>query len=611
MAVRAALPGFLIFFFLGASTLFAITLEELDPNREWKLKDLVISGNDHIGTSELEENLTTLPRPWYAPWRPRPAFDPAVFASDLELLSRLYRNKGYYEASITHDIEVDSADNLVTAKIMISEGAPVQLAELTVDLVDAPELQPDLDTLIPKLPLRRGKIFTVEDYQKSEQQLKTFFYDNGRALVKIERRAEVVLDVHEARVFYTLTAGPLTNFGATVVEGLKNVEQDVVFKELTYNEGDKFSGAALRNTERNLRDLDLFSQIEVAPEPSAQNPDMVPIKIRLEEKPWREIRIGIGYGTEDQLRGQIRWRNNNWLGGGRRLEVGAKASFIARELDLHFLQPHFLGAKNRLLVNIGPQQFTEPGYSLNATRLRPSFERHFSDQLTGFVAYRLEFDHLSDVSLPTQDALADFQSKGWLSALSSGVVWNKTDNLLNPTTGWILSFMAEQVGSFLGGSFDFFKLQGEVKGYYPLAEKTVFASRFRLGFAEPMHNGEEVPLFERFYAGGSNSVRGYGRSLLGPRSSSNDPIGGRSLIEGSLEFRQQFTEKIGGALFVDFGQVSLRSFDVPIGDLKFSGGLGARYATPVGPVRLDVAFPFNPPPRNRSWQINFSIGQAF
>jgi outer membrane protein assembly factor BamA len=238
-------------------------------------------------------------------------------------------------------------------------------------------------------------------------------------------------------------------------------------------------------------------------------------------------------------------------------------------------------------------------------------ERKFTEYLTGFLAYRLEYDQLTEVSDATAAVLEEFESNGMLSGLSTGLTWNTADDPFNPTRGWTLSFVGEQVGSFLGGRFDFYKLVGEAKGYYPLAEKTVLAARLKIGFAEPFNGSREVPLFERFYAGGSAGVRGYERHRLGPLSASDDPVGGRSLAEGSLELRQQFLEKLGGALFLDFGQVSLRSFDVPFDDLRFATGFGIRYATPVGPLRLDIGFPFRPPSGDRSWQIHFSIGQSF
>jgi outer membrane protein assembly factor BamA len=275
----------------------------------------------------------------------------------------------------------------------------------------------------------------------------------------------VILDGHVANVFYTLNAGPQTQFGTTTVEGLKNVEESVILQELTYKPGDQFSGTVLRTTEKNLRELDLFSQIVIEPQPSP--PDTaVPVKIRLEEKPPREIRVGLGVGTEDKVRGQIRWRNNNWLGGARRLEVGAKASFIARELDIHFLQPHFLAPENRFMVTFGPQQFDEPGYFLNSTRLQPRLERKFTDRFTGFLAYRLEYDNLSEVPDASLRALRPFDQKGLLSGLSAGLLWNNANDPLNPTSGWTLSFGGEEVGGFLGGRFDLYKLQSEVRRYY-------------------------------------------------------------------------------------------------------------------------------------------------
>jgi outer membrane protein insertion porin family/translocation and assembly module TamA len=606
---RAARLLFLLALF-WLEPLPAIPVDALDPGREWRVKDVIITGNEQFSDGELEEILATKTRDWYAFWRSRPHFDPAAFAADLERLARFYQGHGHYEAKISHDLEVDPEAGGVVVKIMLDEGEPVRVGRISLEVVDAPELKPELEALLPKLPLKEGEIFSETAYQVTETGLRAFLYDKSRARVEVQRKAEVILERREARVFYTVKAGPETRFGPTTIEGLKDVSEEIVSRELAYKPGEPFSGQALRESEQNLRQLDLFSLVRFDLEKSSQDPTTVPIGVALAEKPPREIRVGIGYGTEDQLRGQVRWRHNNWLGGARRLEIGAKASFIEREVDLSFIQPHFLGAKNRFLLNLKPHQLDEPGFFLNATRLQTRIERKFTRNLTGFIGHRVEYDRLDEVSDLTIARLDDFEREGLLSGLSMGALWNRADDPLNPTKGWTLSFSAEQVGGFLGGDFHFFKLQGEAKAYYSLAAKTVLASRLKLGFADPFDRGKEVPLFERFYAGGSTSVRGYDRHRLGPLAG-DDPLGGRSLIEGSVELRQQFTKELGGALFIDFGQVSVRSFKVPVDDLRFSGGFGVRYSTPVGPLRLDIGFPFRPPRDDPSWQIHFSVGQSF
>ncbi|HWO40784.1 MAG TPA: outer membrane protein assembly factor BamA [Candidatus Eisenbacteria bacterium] len=592
--------------------LWAVPVQNLDPGIEWHVAEIKLTGNERFGDAQLKAILSTKERPWYAPWQRRPVFEPAVFSADLERLKRFYESRGYYGASVSYDLIVDEKTARVVANIDIDEGEPVEVAEVFVEVIGAPELEGDLRSLVPELPLREGELFSEEAYQQSEAKIREYLYDRGRARVEIERRAEVLLDRREARVSYRVRPGPSSIFGETTVTGLKDVAAEIMLRERPYKRGDPFSGQALRDLERNLRQLELFSQIQIEVKPAPpDNPAAVPIEIRVEEAPPREILVGLGYGSEEQLRGQLRWRHNNWLGGGRKLDLGVKVSFIERELNLAFVQPHLLSPKNRLLLNFGPKQFDEPGFFLTTVRLQPRLERKFTERLTGFINYRLDYDQLSDVPAATRRALRDFASAGFVSGLSTGLIWNRTNDPLDPRRGWTLSFNAEQAGGFLGGDFDFFKLGGEGAAYYPLLENTVLASRVRLGFAEPFSGTREVPLFERLFAGGTTSVRGYERYMLGPLTREDDPIGGRSLVEGSIELRHRFTEKIGGAVFLDFGQVSVRSFDLPVDDLRFSAGFGVRYATPVGPLRLDLGFPFRPPPGGPSWQIHFTIGPAF
>ena len=251
----------------------------------------------------------------------------------------------------------------------------------------------------------------------------------------------------------------------------------------------------------------------------------------------------------------------------------------------------------------------EETYLRNVGRFAPRLEHRFSTTLTGFVGYRLEYNKLNDIDAATVLALGEIQRKGFLSGPSAGFVWNTADDPLNPKKGEVVALVADHAG--WGGEFSFYKITAEAKKYIELGWQTVFATRLKLGLADAIGADKNLPLFERFYSGGEKSVRGYGRRRLGPLSASDDPLGGLSLVEGSLELRRPIWKEFNGALFIDFGQVSKRSFDLPFGDLQFSQGFGVSYATPVGPLRLDVGFPFKPPRGDKSWQIHFSIGAYF
>ncbi len=589
----------------------ALQVDDLDPDKDWVTAAVEISGNSNFSTSQLRGDMVTTTRAWYIPWRSRPRFDPVAFKTDIERLQRFYRAQGYYEAQVSYDLQADDKQDRVTVHITVNEGEPVQVSQVTLQVTDEPALAPTLEALRSELPLSKGSIFTEEHYLEAESKIKARFLDlhYGRAVVT--RKATVIVEQHAVEVSYTVEAGPSTVFGETTVEGTQLVDPKIVSRELTYKAGEPFSSTEINESRKNLLKLDLFGVVRFLEEDSPSDPSIIPMRVKVSEKPFREWQAGIGYGTEDQVRAQVRWKHNNWLGDGRKLDVQVRVSSLVRTIELNFLQPHVFGRDNRFSLTISPQQLDEPGYLLNMTRIQPRFERDFTRHLTGFVAYRLEYDHLNKVPEATVQALTDFQRKGVLSGLSTGLTWNTTDDPLNPTRGGRVLFSIEKVGGPLGGDFEFIKMQGEVRRYHLIAPRTVLAGRLKLGFADPSGKSDEIPLFERFYAGGINSVRGYDRHRLGPISASNDPIGGRSLIEGSLELRYQFTEKFGGILFLDFGQVSLRSYDVPIDNLKFATGFGVLYTTPVGPVLLALGFPFDPPRRDQAWQVHFSIGQFF
>jgi outer membrane protein insertion porin family len=586
----------------------AVLVDALDPTRQWKVARIEFSGNEKFSDGQLRDVMVTKERPWYRFWGERPAFDAVTFTTDLERLRRFCEAEGYYSAALSYDLDVNREQERIAVRIQVQEGAPVVIADIDVAVKTKAEQKPPLPD---QLPVKSGAVFREEEYQQGEQALRTSLLNGGYAHVQTERKAEVNIDEQQARIHYGVEPGPIAFFGATAVKGTETVDPEIVLRELGYEPGEQYSLAKVAESREKLLALDLFSTVRVGPAQAQGTPTVLPMEVEVAEKAHREVRLALGYSTEDQFRTQLEWRHVNWLGGGRRLSAQVKYSSIALAAAINFVQPHFLTARSQGSMKLGYDQEKEETYRRNVGRFMPRIDHRFSPTWTAFLGYRVEHNKLNDIANATQAALGDIRREGIVSGPTAGVIWNTSDDPFNPKKGHVLALTLDQAGAIWGGQYSFYKIAAEAKKYIDIGWSTVFASRLKLGLADAIGSKKNFPLFERFFSGGEKSVRGYGRRRLGPLTAADDPLGGLSLVEGSLELRRPIWQELNGALFVDFGQVSTRSFDVPFDDLQFSTGFGLAYATPVGPIRLDVGFPFKPPRGDRAWQIHFSIGAYF
>jgi outer membrane protein assembly complex protein YaeT len=591
-------------------SVLAAAIADLDPARQWKVARIEFFGNEKFSGDELRDAMVTKQRPWFRFWDDLPEFDPVTFETDLERVRRYYESRGYYEAAVTYDLDVDAEHSAVAARISVREGEPVLIGAIDVQVaLKTPDQKPP--ALPDELPVKRGEVFRESEYQQAEQVLRNSLLEAGYAHTQSERRAEVDLAEQRAHIRYGLQPGPITYFGETTIKGLDKVEPELIQREIRYETGEIYSLKKVTETRERLLALELFGTVRVAPAQTQGMPSTLPMEIEVAEKANREVRLALGYGTEDQFRTQLEWRHLNWLGGGRRLSVLAKYSSIKLSSAINLVQPHLFSRDTQGALQLSYDQEDEETYLRNVARFLPRLDHRFSPALTGFVGYRVEYDKLNDIAAATRAALGEIRREGVVSGPTVGLVWNTSDDPFNPKKGHVMSLTLDQAGAIWGGPFKFFKITGEAKKYIDIGWSTVFASRLKLGLADAIGSDKNFPLFERFFAGGEKSVRGYGRRRLGPLTASDDPLGGLSLVEGSLELRRPIWKELTGAVFLDFGQVSRKAYDLPIGDLQFSSGFGVSYSTPVGPLRFDVGFPFKPPRGDRPWQIHFSIGAYF
>lgn len=585
----------------------AATRDQLDPAKSYQTADITFSGNHRFSNSALTAVMQTHTQPFYQFWKARPPFDPDTFDADMGRLKRLYQKDGYYRATIKYQLDVRG--KLITAHIVIDEGPRVNVASVILKANGA--VQPVVLNPQFKLPLATGDPFDERAYQLGEQKLLGLYQRHGYPFAHASRGAEVYVGPGRAYIWYAVTPENRANFGSTTIEGTRKVNQRLVTRELTYKAGEQFDAGKVAASRQKILNLNLFSSVDFVPQENPDDRTIVPIVVKVREKPPRQVNLMIGYNTESLFNASIQWNHYNFLGGGRQLLLDATYSDITSYLDAKLIQPYLLSRNTRGILEVMQEQETYQTYTLNASRFQPRIDYLITPQLIATFGWRLEYLKFDTLNPLTIAAEGGVRRDGILSGPAGSAIYNTTDDPLDPHHGIIMTFQGNIANHLFGSDYRYWRTLGELRHYVPVGWKTIFASRVELGLADTFGPTRDIPLSERFYSGGEGSVRGYGLRRIGPLSPANEPLGGLSLFEGSVELRRPLFWRLAGATFFDCGQVSVHPYRIPVGNLQCGYGPAVSMATPVGPVRLDLGIPTKRPRGDASWQVYFSIGQFY
>jgi outer membrane protein assembly factor BamA len=299
---------------------------------------------------------------------------------------------------------------------------------------------------------------------------------------------------------------------------------------------------------------------------------------------------------------------------------------ISQTLEADWRDPWFFGpntaadyrffAQNWKRIRTDPLDLFDivdpfPAYDLVTSGAEWRVEHDFTSRLAGIAGLELTSNDFYNVELSPEQVILEGAEDNRLFIQFAEAQWNNRDDNLNPTRGVLLRGKLDHANTALLSDASFAKLELEGRYYGPLPGGSVLATRLRIGGIEPYGESTNVPSNVRFFAGGPGSVRGYKLNRLGPLDANDNPIGGNSLIEGSVEFRFPIIGQVGGTAFIDFGNVFIPKFTYRLDELKYTVGGGLTYMTPIGPVRAELAYAINPEDRDLTSPFFFAIGQAF
>ena len=526
---------------------------------------------------------------------------------DLGRIKDVLASEAYYDPNVEAMIDTDSEPVLVV--VNIDPGAIYHLQAVDIRYQPAEPV-----TAVPRTASDVGLAVgqqaagapLVEAKRRLVRQLNENGYPNAR-IVATQYLAN--RDTQTLTATWTVDTGPLARFGELQVSGLKNVNPDYVHRIADWKPGTLYDIREIERVRTTLSNTRLFAMISAPPrEDVPVENGVVPVSFEVSEGPSRSVGVGLYYSTDEMgPGGSLSWEHRNLFGSAESLRLMIGGSQIRQWADASFRKPAFLDLRQSALANLRVERNDTDAFKGTTGSGFAGIERQFLEHwsITAGPAFIY-----ADIE---RSAGEDQGDQFLLGGARTRLAYDSRDDQLNPSKGLNGSIGLSPFASLALTTTQFVTGEAALAGYQSISEtdRVVLAARGRIGSIFGASRSK-IPASQRFYAGGGGSVRGYEFQSIGPLDRRNDPIGGRSLVEVNAEARIRIIGPFGIVPFIDGGQVYEEVYpQLSSSDLQWAGGLGLRYYSPIGPIRLDVATPINPRSVDDPFQFYISIGQAF
>ena len=529
--------------------------------------------------------------------------------ADAELLAELLRSQGYYDAMVEPRIERSA--NVLQVVLEASPGQQYRFQ--SVELPGLEAAGPEAAKLRETFAVKPGDPVIAEDVIAANVALKVALGEQGFALAEVgEQQILIDHETRTAQLVLPVETGPLASFGAIRVSGRPPFSAAHVARIARFETGDPFRRSDIDDLRRALIATGLISSADVRLVPVAGG-RTVDVAVHLDPAPMRTIAGELGYGTGEGVRVEASWQHRNFFNPEGALTVRGVAGTQEQLAAVQFRRNNFWRRDQVLNLQALASHTERDAYEAKTIQVGGNIERQSNIIWHKKWTYSLGADLIATDERGVFDALGVKETKTFLlAAFPATLGYDGSDDLLDPTSGFRLGGRISPEISAHGGSFAYARTQLDASAYRPVSSSVVAAGRIRLGTilgADAM----SIAPSRRLYAGGGGSVRGYGYQQLGPRDLDGDPIGGRGLAEFALEARvrlKAFGGNFGIVPFLDGGTLTNDSLPQASG-WQFGAGIGVRYYSSFGPIRIDVGTPLNPRAGDGPVAVTVSLGQAF
>ncbi len=602
----------------------------VDEGKIVRIQKIEVEGNTVFSDRKLKRVMTTSEENLISRFTGAGVLNAEALKTDTERLTAFYYDAGYITVRVDEP-KVERRDDGLYVTIKIAEGDQFRVGAVGF----RGDVRPDLN-LGSDLDLVTGDVFRSSKLRQDILKITDKYGDVGYAFVNIEPETEIDQDKKTVDVTYKIDQGPEVTIDKIVITGNTKTRDKVLRRELKVEEQERFSGTKLKKSRDALNRLGFFQEVNLTTQ-RGRSEEKLNLQVDVKEGQTGSLTAGAGFSTGDNLLFNARIQENNLFGRGQRLVLNADFGSIRQNFIASFTEPWLFDLPLTSTVDafrwrLDFNEFTRGGtgvgfrllYPLTALGYERLFDRFSLEEVRIGAEYRFEQAQISDVTRNSPPSVIASEGRSITSSIRPLVTRNTLNSYFDPTRGSVQELSVEYAG--LGGESEFLKVDAKTRHFWPIYKSPTFGTFVyslagQIGWGRGFTGviGNELPLFERYFPGGINSVRGFQIRTLGPRESvrnaqgeevNTDPVGGSRQLVVNNEIIFPIVEPLGlkGVLFFDAGNAWLESDGWDLGDLRYAAGAGVRWQSPLGPIRIEFGFPLNKKDHDKTSIVLFSFG---
>jgi outer membrane protein insertion porin family len=603
----------------------AVVVYTIQENRRGWVRDIEFVGNKAVTSKELRKAIKTKTKDWLSWINKSGRYKDEQFQEDLKKIRDFYYDRGYIDMTI-RDVAYEPFDeDSLRIKITVFEGIQYEVGKVTIEnntLFSNEQLR-------ARMGMLEGKVFSPRGLDGDIKAIKDAYGERGyveanvnaRRMPNIESaRMDLVYQVQENEQFYV---------EKIVIQGNNRTKDKVLRRELALAPGDVYDTVSAEASKARLENLGYFSKVDVSDQDTSV-PGRKNMVVTVEEKRTGSITFGAGFSTVDSVLGFVELQQGNFdianfptfTGAGQKFRLRIQYGLRRQDVLLSVTEPWFLNQRLSLGFDLFYNNSSYDSSVFDQRRFGAAVRlaRALNQFWTVGLRYQVESIEIYDVDgNPIYNLLRNEEAgTRTKSSVRAALTYDTRDNVFLTRKGEKLEFSAEGAGGPLMGDTDIWKLELSAQKFFSLPYDMILSLNAATGVTDSFGDSPRVPLYDRFFIGGSRSIRGFDHRSVGPRyldvpgGLSEEPYGGRTMAYGNVELTYPIIDRVRGAVFVDAGFNNLEPFDYDVSDYELGVGLGLRLNLPIGPLRLDIGFPlvydyFN----NDTWKFHFDVGYQF